>query len=505
MVLKKLPKPISKPLHPSSSSALTTPPPPPTAALIPPPEPSSSPLLPTISLSNTTTTQLTHFLKTHLKPSFTPQDLLSFLKNRLHHHPNFTQFDLHIFRYAATLDSFRHDHSTFEWMVRTLSVTDRFDALRSILEFMVLNQCPCSDGIFSCSRTEPIFRFAINSYCRVGRFDDALIAFDYMVKMIDGLPNVAVYNTLIHGFVKFREHEKALGFYNRMIKDRVKPDVFTFNILISSYCRNSEFGLAFEVFKEMRIKGCSPNVVSFNTLIKGFFRERKFEEGIGMAYEMIELGCEFSTVTCEILVGGLCRVGRVSEACNLVIDLSEKGVLPNGFDYFDLIAKLYKEVMGELWRKGNAPSFIACTTLIEGFRRVGKTEEAATLMEKMLKDGIVPDSATYNCLLRDVCNARKTVEANKLRLLASSKGLDPDGMTYNILVLGYTREVLIVYICLVYNSCAGVRKYIPNDDVCALCHSNVEGFRRQQNADNAVKAKRQGNYSEFLSILQFVN
>lgn len=62
--------------------------------------------------------------------------------------------------------------------------------------------------------------------------------------------------------------------------------------------------------------------------------------------------------------------------------------------------------------------------------------------------------------------------------------------------------VLIVYICLVCNSCAGVRQCIPNDDVCALCHSNVEGSRRKQNADNAVKAKQQGNYSEFLSILQ---
>lgn len=28
--------------------------------------------------------------------------------------------------------------------------------------------------------------------------------------------------------------------------------------------------------------------------------------------------------------------------------------------------------------------------------------------------------------------------------------------------------VLIVYICLVYNFCAGVRKYIPSDGVCIM-------------------------------------
>ncbi|KAA8521060.1 hypothetical protein F0562_011787 [Nyssa sinensis] len=306
-------------------------------------------------------------------------------------------------------------------MVRTLAITDRFDSLRSVLEFIVSNPCPCSDGIFSCPRTEPIFRFAINSYCRVGRFDDALIAFDHMLKMIDGLPNVAMFNMLIHGFVKHGEHEKALGLYNRMIKDRVKPDVFTFNILISSYCRNSQFGLALE---------------------------RKSEEGIGMAYEMIELGCVFSNVTCEILIGGLCKDGKVMEACDLLIDFSRKEVLPNGFDYFGLIERLCgegkveraMEVMDELWKKGNVPSLIACTTLIEGLRRLGRIEEAFQFMEKMLKEGLLPDSVTYNCLLQGICDAGRMVEANRLRLLASSKGLDPDGMTYRILVSGYARE-----------------------------------------------------------------
>ncbi|RVW68168.1 Pentatricopeptide repeat-containing protein [Vitis vinifera] len=121
------------------------------------------------------------------------------------------------------------------------AITDRFDDLHSLLQGMVSNPCPCSDGIFSCPR----------------------------------------------------EHEKVMTVYEKMIKDRVKPDVFTFNSLISSCCRNSQFGLALEMFKEMKDKGCSPNVVSFNTLIKGSFRERKFEEGIGMAYEMLEWDASF--------------------------------------------------------------------------------------------------------------------------------------------------------------------------------------------------------------------
>ncbi|XP_039173518.1 pentatricopeptide repeat-containing protein At2g36240-like [Eucalyptus grandis] len=140
----------------------------------------------------------------------------------------------------------------------------------------------------------------------------------------------------------------------------------------------------------MKEKGCSPDVVSFNTLIRGFFRERKFEDAITMAYEMIELGCQLSSVTCEILVDGLCTEGKVAEACELLI----------GF------------------QTGNIPSLIACTTLVEGLRKQKKREDALALMENMLKEGIVPDIVTFNCLLEDLSDIGKTLEANKLRLKA---------------------------------------------------------------------------------------
>jgi pentatricopeptide repeat protein len=91
-----------------------------------------------------------------------------------------------------------------------------------------------------------------------------------MKRLIDGKPNVALYNIMIHGFVKFGKLDNAVEFYDRMIRDRVKPDVITFNTLINGYCRSRKFELALQVFKEMKNKGCVPNVVSFNTLIKGF-------------------------------------------------------------------------------------------------------------------------------------------------------------------------------------------------------------------------------------------
>lgn len=147
-----------------------------------------------------------------------------------------------------------------------------------------------------------------------------------MKRLIDGKPNVGVYNTVLNGYVKKGrgDMEKALAFYKRMGKERVKLDVFTFNILINGYCKSGEFEMALGVFREMKERGCEPNVVSFNTIIRGFFGKGKVEEGVRMAYEMIELGCGLSQATCEILVDGLCREGLVDDASALVMDLTAK-------------------------------------------------------------------------------------------------------------------------------------------------------------------------------------
>ncbi|GER29059.1 pentatricopeptide repeat-containing protein [Striga asiatica] len=426
---------------------------PPPALRLPDASPSLSAVNPstTAAAARAQLTRLTATFDSYLKQrtaAVTPRDLLHFLRSRLRHNPALGHLDYHLFRYAATLDSFRHDHHTFEYMLRSLASSDRLDSLRSLLEFIASNPCPCSDGIFSCPKIESIFRVSISSFCRSGRLDDALYSFDIMRRLIDGKPDVALYNIVVQGFVKLGKVEKGVEFYEKMIRDRVKPDVVTFNTLISGYCRNSKFDQALEVFGEMKEKGCLPNVVSFNTLIKGFFRDGKAERAVMMAREMIELGCDFSCVTCDILVDGLSRRGKIMVAADLMIEFLRKGVLPKEFDSFVLVemlciegkAKRALELMDELWDKGYKPSSIVCTTLVEGLRGVGMIENSVGLVRRMLEDEIIPDIVTFSCVLRDMCGAGSAREANELRLLACKKGLNSDAMVYRILVLGCVEE-----------------------------------------------------------------
>ncbi|KAG2326644.1 hypothetical protein Bca52824_009372 [Brassica carinata] len=248
-----------------------------------------------------------HFLNsnpTSPPPNPNPQIPHPFLRSSLRHHPLFAHHDFAVFTWASTLDAFRHDHDSFLWMSRSLAATHRFSDLHRLLLFISSSPCPCASGIFSCPKLETLFNSAVDAFCRAGKMDYALLAFETMKRLIDGKPSVGVYNTVLNGYVKKGcDMEKALGFYKRMGKERVKLDVCTFNILINGYCKSGEFEMAFGLFKEMRERGCEPN------------------------------GCGVSEATCEILVDGLCRVGLVDDASGLVMDLSGKRVLPKGFDY----------------------------------------------------------------------------------------------------------------------------------------------------------------------------
>ncbi|CAL9235831.1 unnamed protein product [Arabidopsis halleri] len=49
------------------------------------------------------------------------------------------------------------------------------------------------------------------------------------------------------------------------------------------------------------------------------------------------------------------------------------------------------EMVEELWKKGQTPCFIACTTLVQGLRKSERVEKASGFMEKMMNAGILRD------------------------------------------------------------------------------------------------------------------
>jgi pentatricopeptide repeat protein len=278
------------------------------------------------------------------------------------------------------------------------------------------------------------------------------MAFSDLSHSVDGKLGCSVYNILLHAYVHWGKHDKALHLFDKMLKrDFVRPDAYTINIVIDSCCRNGDINLALDWLGKMKDMGCEPNVVSFNTIIRGFFRKKRFKEGIGVAREMLDLGCQFSVATCEILINGLCYNGRTKEAAELLVELLLSDSIPKeGFDCQLLIESLCKEgtiekalhvfdLLSEK-RGGSSLSIVSYITLIEELRRSGRLNNACKVMESMVKKGFAPDTITINCLFEDLCALGRTLDANRLRLMVLERGSGTDAVMFSIIVRGFAKE-----------------------------------------------------------------
>ncbi|KAJ4799382.1 Pentatricopeptide repeat-containing protein [Rhynchospora pubera] len=458
-LVKSLPSLIAKHKHLMDP---TSHPPPSPSPSPPPPLPSISlpslPLhsLPLSPLPPASLSSLSHYLSLHLPslPSLNPSEFTHFLRRHIRYHPNFSPYDFHLFMWVpSSLPSFRHDHHSYLYMAQSLSFSSRLSHFRIFLSHLKLNPCPCTDSsIFSCPFLEQIYRAAILTFCRAGWLEDAEVAFSDLCRSVDGKLGSSVYNVLLHGFVHWRKHEKALQLFDKMLKrDLVQPDAYSFNIIIDSCCRSGDIDSALDWLGKMKDMGCEPNVVSFNTIIRGFFRKKKFKEGIGVAHEMIDLGCKFSVATCEILINGLCYNGKTKEAADLLVEFLLNDSIPNeGFDCHVLLESLCKEGLIEKAiqvfdllseKKGcSSLSVVGYITLIEELRKSGRLDYACKVMESMVKAGFVPDTITINCLFENLCDLGKTFDANRLRSMALEKGFESDGLTFSIIVRGFAKE-----------------------------------------------------------------
>lgn len=231
---------------------------------------------------------------------------------------------------------------------------------------------------------------------------------------------------------------------------RVAPDAYTFNILINSSCRVEGVDAAMRWFGEMQGRSCAPTGVSFNTLMRGFIREGRYKEGIKVAREMLELGVGLSVASMEILIGGLCQGSEVLKAAEVFVEFFGDGVVPEGFDCFELVEALCRD--GKVDRAVEVVDMVlernmkcclsvpAGTTVLECLMKVGKLDEVCRLMWRMIDQGIVLDTISCNCIFEALCEAGRTADANQLRVFAKEKGFDADGETYRVLVQGFGRQ-----------------------------------------------------------------
>ncbi|KAG7994550.1 hypothetical protein I3843_01G063000 [Carya illinoinensis] len=327
---------------------------------------------------------------------------------------------------------------TFGILINHMCKSRRVDEALVVFEKMK----GVSDGL----SVEPdviTYNTLIDGLCKVGRQEEGLTLMDQMRSENKCMPDTVTYNCLIDGFCKAGEIERAQELFDQMNKERVCPDVITLNTLVDGMCRHGRINSAVQFFDEMQSEGLKGNAVTFTALIKAFCNVNNIDKAMEVFEKMSKDGCSPDAIVFYTLISGLSQAGRMDDASSVVSLLKESGfcldivrynVLIGGFCRKNKLDKAY-EMLKEMEQAGVKSDIVTYNTLISYLSKAGNFATAHRVMRNMIKEGLVPTVVTYRALMRAYCLNGKIEEAMKIfRDMSSSSKVPPDNVIYNILI-----------------------------------------------------------------------
>ncbi|XP_027904394.1 pentatricopeptide repeat-containing protein At2g13420, mitochondrial-like [Vigna unguiculata] len=303
--------------------------------------------------------------------------------------------------------------------------------------------------------THASYTLLIDSVAKVRQFD---VAWQLIVEMAqrDLHPTPATFLTLIRRLIAAGLTRQAVrAFHDIDAFAKTTPDDFCF--LLDTLCKYGYVRLAVEVFNRNRTT-FPPSVKMYTVLIYGWCKLGKVKMAQTFLNEMIERGIEPNVVTYNVLLNGVCRkvslhpeerFERTIRNAEEVFDQMRKNRIEPDVTSFSILLHVYSRahkpdlVLDKLRlmkEKGIFPNVVMYTSVIKCLASCGRLEDAERLLEEMVKDGVSPCAATYNCFFKEY-RGRKDAES-ALRMFKRMKEdgfCAPSSHTYVILIRMFLR------------------------------------------------------------------
>ncbi|KAE8680276.1 Detected protein of unknown function [Hibiscus syriacus] len=227
------------------------------------------------------------------------------------------------------------------------------------------------------------------------------------------LPDRLSSHGLILGLCKSGMLDVGMKILKTMISVGVEVDRFTFNLLISKCSERGDTRRTFDLVNVMNLLGIFPDVETLNAIIIGLNRNLALQESHIILHEM-----------------------------------AQKGFLPKGKQYIKLINAMCRlrnlqtafQVKDEMTSLGIASPDVAESAVVRGLALCGKVEESTLVLDRMLREQLVPTVATFTTLMYRFCKESNVAEALKLRSKMELCGLKLDVIAYNVIISGLCAE-----------------------------------------------------------------
>ncbi|KAK9115310.1 hypothetical protein Syun_022107 [Stephania yunnanensis] len=250
----------------------------------------------------------------------------------------------------------------------------------------------------------------MDSLCRAGRNHGAS-RIVYVMRKRGLVPSAVSYNAIIHGLSKEGGCMRAYQLYQQGTEWGHSLSESTYKVLVEGLCREFDIGKAKDVLQHMLSQEGMDKTRIYNIFLRALCFVENPSELLNVLLTMLQTQCQPDVVTLNTVITGFCKVGRVDEAWSVFTDM----------------------LNGNL----SSPDAVTFTTIICGLLNSCKVDEALNLLrKKMPEKGIKPSVVTYNGVLRGLFKLQKVDDAMRIFDEMMLQGVVADSTTYTIVIEG---------------------------------------------------------------------
>ncbi|XP_047339105.1 pentatricopeptide repeat-containing protein At1g52620 isoform X1 [Impatiens glandulifera] len=313
----------------------------------------------------------------------------------------------------------------------------------------------------------------VKGLCKQGKIDEGRTVIHERYGT-DCIPNIVFYNTLIDGYFRNGDFEKACELFKELKLKGVLPSVRTYGSMINGYCKVGKFEAVDKLLNEMKARGLDNNVEIYNTLLKHGWGKK-------------EIVCEPDIVTYNTRIHTLCKNGSsVEKPLEVVKEAIRNGMEVNKLTYTPIIQCYCRKgefvnafnLLIEMTNRGITADVVTYGILIHGLVSAGKIDLALEVRDKMVERGVYPDACIYNVLMNGFCKKGRLSTARELLVEMIDRNVRPDSNVYATLIDGFVRN----------NEIEGAKQIFENDlDPDVACYNAmIKGFCKLGQLEEAV-------------------
>ncbi|KAL4570022.1 hypothetical protein LXL04_025671 [Taraxacum kok-saghyz] len=313
---------------------------------------------------------------------------------------------------------FKHDVVTYMAVIRFMCYWGMTNSLKSVFLDVIENKIGAFAFEISDLFEELLEEMNVDGWNLFDRAVDALVTAFYEVRMFDKAFNVLLKIHSDSGFL---------------------PSVYTCNFFIKQLVEDGELDKAMAVYEHLKKKGFCPNAYTYGIVVKGLCKKGYLKKAVDVFEEMKKTGVESNNFTFGSYINGLCSHGYTNSA----FDLLKGSHLPiDVFSYTSIIRGFTKElkleeaetVFREMKKVGITPNVNCYGALIQGYYRKSDIHTALDLYNEMCSKGIKTNCVIVSSIMQCLCHLGMPSEAVYEFINAMESGIFLDEISFNIAI-----------------------------------------------------------------------